>query len=119
VGGTFVEENFDAGAEFDVLEHVVDFDLAAGERGPAGGDGHVVDAGRRAEYQSHPDRGGGDVGRLGARDARLAARDVLHGHRERALRARALLRAHENVIAVALYIHTTTRRPPPPLLSLL
>jgi len=49
---TFLEEDVDAGLELDVLEHVVDVEIAAGEVGSAVGDGHVVDTRRRSEHQT-------------------------------------------------------------------
>ena len=105
---TFVVQNFDAGAKPDVLKHVVDFDFSAGESGPAGRHGDVVNTGRSAEDESDADRGRGDLNGLGARYSRLATRHVLRRHRERLLRVRPF-RSDENVFAVSLYDHASRR----------
>ena len=102
---TGVVEYLDAAVEVDVLEHVVDFDVAAGERRSSGGNSDRVDTRRGAKHQSDADRYRGYVDGLRADDTRLATRDVLDGYRERAVRQH-VPRSGEYVLAVTLQKNT-------------
>ena len=96
-----IVEYFDARLEVDVLEHVVDFDVASSERRSSGRHSDLVDTRRGAEHQSDTDRYRGEVHSLRASDACLAARHVLGAYRERRI-GHHVLRSDENVLTVAL-----------------
>ena len=99
---TCAVEDFRSRIKYDILEHVVVFNLSSRESRSAFECANFIDAWRISKDEPDPDRCYINVNSFSTCDSRLAACHVLCRDRERLVRI-GVLCSHENILTVPLH----------------